>query len=131
MIVRNDVLTGLTVLIVEDEYLIATDLQRVVEDAGAERVLLARSTASAVGFLHASHRIDACILDLKLGDEDGRPLAQELLKRGIPFVVATGMGVDVDLDLADLVMVQKPYSDAQVVEALNLARRSRETPSKA
>jgi CheY-like chemotaxis protein len=116
-------LDGLTVLVIEDEYLIASDVQRMVEDAGAAQVLLAGSTATALACLADPHQIDVCILDLKLGDEDGRPLAQELLTRGIPFVVATGMGIEADLP--GVPIVHKPYTDTQVVDALRRARQAR------
>ncbi len=113
-------LSGLTVLIIEDEFLIAADVQRIVEDAGATHVLLASSTATARGFLGADRPIDIAILDLKLGSEDGFPLADDLRKRRIPFVVATGL--DKGADLRDVVVVQKPYDDRQVLEALLAAR---------
>ncbi len=123
MPVHGGPLDGLTILIIEDEYLIASDVQRIVEDAGAAQVLLAGSTVTALTHLQSPCRVDVCILDLKLGDEDGRPLAQELLKRGVPFVVATGM--DVTADLPGILVVQKPYTDIQVVDALRQARRAR------
>ena len=123
MPVPGATLAGLTVLVIEDEYLIASDVQRIAEDAGAEQVLLAGSTAAALACLADAPQIDVCILDLKLGDEDGRPLAQELLKRGIPFVVATGMGIDPDLP--GVPIVHKPYTDTPVVDALRRARQAR------
>ena len=116
MVAKDGALSGLTVLIVEDEFLIAADAQRIVEDAGATRVLLASSTAAARGFLNDSHSIDVGILDLKLGSEDGLPLAQEFHYRRIPFVVATGFSGDFDQSVG--AVVQKPYNDREVVEAL-------------
>ncbi len=115
-------LSGLTVLIVEDEFLIAADVQRIVEDAGATEVLLASSTAAARTFLDGNRPIDIAILDLKLGGEDGFPLAQEFRDRGIPFVVATGL--EQGVDLAGIVVIQKPYDDRQVLDALVAARSS-------
>ena len=124
MTANDAALSGLTVLIIEDEFLIAADVQRVVEDAGATAVLLAGSTAAAREiFDSGQHRIDIGILDLKLGGEDGLPLAREFRDRGIPFVVATGL--DRNIDLPDVVVVQKPYNDRDVVEALLQARDRR------
>ncbi len=120
MVVKDAALSGLTVLIVEDEFLIAVDVQRIVEDAGATGVLLASSTTAARGFLHGDLPIDIAILDLKLGSGDGLPLAREFRDRRIPFVVATGLSGD--LDLSDAVVVQKPYDDRALVEALLKAR---------
>lgn len=117
---KDTVLSGLTVLIIEDEFLIAADIQRIVEDHGAAGALLASSTAAARGFLDGGQTIDIGILDLRLGDEDGLPLARELRDRGIPFVVATGL--ERSIGLADVVVVQKPYNDREVVDALLKAR---------
>lgn len=122
MAARDMVLSGLTVLIIEDEFLIAADVQRIVEDAGAVRVLLASSTAAARAFLDGNSPIDIGILDLMLGGEDGFPLAQKFRDRQIPFVVATGL--DRSLDLPDVVVVQKPYDDRAVIEALLKALRT-------
>jgi DNA-binding response OmpR family regulator len=118
--VDETALSGLTVLIIEDEFLIAADVQRIVEDAGAARTLLAGTTAAVRGFLAGELPIDIAILDLKLGAEDGLPLAQELRAARIPFVIVTGM--DETDGLPDVVVVQKPFGDGQVVEALVKAR---------
>jgi DNA-binding response OmpR family regulator len=122
---NTDALSGLTVLIIEDEFLIAADVQHIVEVAGAGRTLLASSTAGAHRFLDGDESVDICILDLKLGSEDGFPLAHELRNRGIPFVVATGL--EGNLDLADTVIVQKPYDARAVVEALVAALAAKKT----
>lgn len=122
MDINDTALSGLTVLIIEDEFLIAADVQRIVEDAGAGRVLLAGSTTVARRFLDGDQSIDIGILDLRLGSEDGLPLVQEFRDRGIPFVVATGL--DTSLTLPDVVVVEKPYDDRQVVDALIQARRA-------
>ena len=121
MVTRETALSGLTVLIVEDEFLIAADVQRIVEDAGAAGVLLASSTAAAREFLDSGRPIDIGILDLKLGSEDGLPLAHEFRDRRIPFVVATGLDRSL-CGLSDVVVIQKPYDDEEVVEALLRAR---------
>lgn len=113
-------------LIIEDEFLIAADVQRIVEDAGAAAVLLASSTAAARARLAEEQAIDIGILDLKLGSEDGLPLAQDLRDRGIPFVVATGL--DRAIDLPGVAVVQKPYNDREVVEALVQALDTDPTP---
>jgi CheY-like chemotaxis protein len=116
-------LSGLTVLVIEDEFLIAADVQRIVEDAGAGTVLLASSAAAVRALLDGSQPIDIALLDLRLGSEDGAPLAHELRARAIPFVVATGL--DLAIDLPDVIVVRKPYADSEVVQALVSARNAR------
>ena len=126
MAANDAVLSGVTVLIIEDEFLIAADLQRIVEGAGAGPVLLASSTAAAHGFLDGDRPIDLGILDLKLGSEDGIPLARELRDRGIPFIVVTGL--DHTIDFPDVDVVQKPYADREIAEALVKARAAGRKP---
>ena len=123
MAAENAALSGLTVLIIEDEFLIAADVQHIVEEAGAAVALLASSISSARQLLAGEQPIDVCILDLKLGSEDGFPLAQEFRESGMPFVVATGL--EGDLELPGVVVVQKPYDAAQVVDALLRALAAR------
>ncbi len=126
MAINETALSGLTVLIIEDEFLIAADVQRIVEDAGAAAVLLASSAAAVRAFLDGDRPIDIALLDLKLGSEDGAPLAHEMRSRGIPFVVATAL--DVAIDLPDVIVVRKPYADNEVIQALVRARGTRPQP---
>ena len=114
---------GLTVLVVEDEFLIALDSQRILEEAGAGTVLLANSTGEVHKLLVNGPRIDASILDLKLGDEDATPLMEEFARRNIPFLVTTGLDAAVP---AGVRILPKPYRDAEFIDAiLELVHRNR------
>ncbi len=115
MVGQGGALTGACVLIVEDEFLIAVDVQRIVEDAGAATVLLANSLSEARGHMARPAPIDVCILDLKLGAEDGMALVEQLQARNIPFVIASGLG---GKNVADIPLVPKPYRDESVIDAL-------------
>jgi DNA-binding NtrC family response regulator len=108
-------LDGLTVLVVEDEFLIALDAQRVIEDAGAGTVLLANSTGDVRKLLADGSRIDASILDLKLGEEDATPLMEEFARRNIPFLVTTGLDASVP---AGVPILPKPYRDGEFIDAI-------------
>ena len=76
-------LRGMRILIVEDEYLIADDVARYLERRGA--VILGPVPSIEQAERHASYA-DAAILDVKLNGKLVFPFADELLKRGIPFV---------------------------------------------
>ena len=71
-------LAGRTVLIVEDAYLIALEAQRMAEEAGAERVVLASSVEDVRTLLAGEPKIDICVLDLKLGEEDASPSSRNV-----------------------------------------------------
>jgi DNA-binding NtrC family response regulator len=108
-------LDGLTLLVVEDEFLIALDAQRILEDAGVETVLLANSIAEVRKLLTDGPRIDAAVLDLKLGEEDSSPLMEEFDQRQIPFLVTTGLDAAAS---AGVRILPKPYRHAELVDAI-------------
>jgi CheY-like chemotaxis protein len=85
----RDALRGVRVLVVEDEFIIALEIQSDLEDAGATVVGPAYTLAAAIE-LAAHADITAATLDLRLGRSSVRPVAQILTERGIPFVFYTG-----------------------------------------
>jgi len=83
-------LTGLQILIVEDEYMIATDLARSLEIQGATVIGPVGSLTGALELAAASESLDAAVLDINLGEEKIFTVADLLVERGVPFVFATG-----------------------------------------
>ena len=82
-------LAGSRVLVVEDEFIIAFELQSNFEEAGAEVVGPAHTLAQALEL--ATHAdITAATLDLQLMRDSVAPVARALAKRGIPFVFYSG-----------------------------------------
>lgn len=88
-------LRGKRILVVDDQALIALDLQAELEDRGAVVVGPYFGLASAMNAIVVGGGIDAAILDVDLGDGDVFPLADRLTEGGVPFVFHTGHG---DLD---------------------------------
>ncbi|MBD3760875.1 response regulator [Sphingomonadaceae bacterium G21617-S1] len=109
----------LSVLIVEDEPIIALSLACAVEAAGAQVVGPASSTVEALGLL-AQATIDAAIIDVQLEDRDITPVAVALLHRHVPFVVHTGTGLPDALALShpDLPVLMKPICADAVMARL-------------
>lgn len=83
-------LTGLRILIVEDEYYIAMDLERELVEAGATVVGPAPSVVAALELIVHEPRVDAASLDINLGGEMVFPVADELAEREVPYLFATG-----------------------------------------
>ena len=81
-------LVGRSILIVEDEPLIAMDIRREFEAAGA-LVVLKRSLQSALVAVD-DDAPSAAILDHALGNDDSSSLCERLKERDIPFVVHSG-----------------------------------------
>jgi CheY-like chemotaxis protein len=85
-------LLGRHVLIVEDEALVAIDLQFAFEDAGAEVLGPAMSLTDALAMAEQATQIDCALLDVDIAGQDIYPVATVLQRRGIPFIFHTGHG---------------------------------------
>jgi CheY-like chemotaxis protein len=116
-------LAGRRILVVEDEYAIATELAWVLRQHGAEVVGPAPSVARALALIDAGPPLDGAILDLNLGGEASYPVADALAARATPFVFTTGYdAVDVPARYRDVPCLGKPFDDDALVRAL--ARRA-------
>lgn len=85
-------------LVLDDEFLIALDIQQILQLAGARYVACVANADDAIGALHREPRFDFAVLDVKLDGTNGDSLAIAaiLATRGTPFVFLTGMqGEDV------------------------------------
>ena len=99
------------VLLVEDEMCLAMMLQDLLEDAGY-RVLKAARVAAALDLAEAE-AIDAAILDVNVAGSEVFPVADQLRRRGVPFMFASGYGDrGVPGEFSAYPMLQKPYDPA-------------------
>lgn len=78
-----------TILIVEDEPLIAMMLEDIVEDLGHSPAGIADNVDEALQCVKQGG-FDLAILDVNLGGHECWPVADELAARSIPFILATG-----------------------------------------
>jgi two-component system, response regulator PdtaR len=114
-------------LIVEDEALIATSLESILESAGCEVVGWATDSAEARE-LAATHAPDFAIVDIQLrGGDDGIRLAAELHReRAITIVFVTAQTDPATIARAKSVphhaYVSKPYTSDRIVAALPSVR---------
>lgn len=101
-----------TVLIVEDNFLIADDYQTMLEDLDWEVTGLAATAEQALGWLESNHPTVA-LLDLQLRVGLTTPVALELRRRTIPFVLSSGCVHPVEIGgpvFEGVVNVGKPVS---------------------
>jgi CheY-like chemotaxis protein len=79
------------ILVVEDNALIAMDVEFLVEECGCAVVGPAGTVGEALEAIrHAPP--DGAVLDINLGDERVWPVADCLAARAVPFVFASGYG---------------------------------------
>lgn len=118
-------LSGARVLLVEDEYYIADDLRRTLEEAGA-KVIGPFSTVARAQEAVDDGGFDCAVIDLNLRGESGVPIAEDLMSAGKSFVIATGYGSAAVPDHLDGVpRIEKPFDSPallQLVEKLGCGR---------
>ena len=78
------------VLVVEDDYFIADEMRRALEDGGARVLGPVGDVEDALALIVGAARIDAAVLDVNLHDGTVSPVADALAERGVPFVFTTG-----------------------------------------
>lgn len=108
------------VLLVEDQMLIAMDVEASLQDHGLSDVTTTASAAEAIEKLNGTPP-HVAVLDVNLGDETSIPVAEELMRRGIPFVFATGYGDGsmIPSTLSHVPIVRKPYEVADLIAAIS------------
>ena len=111
-------LSRCNVLIVEDQAIVALDLQAAVEEANAQVIGPAPTVREALDLLDTDE-VHAAILDANLPDGDITPVAEELIDRGVPFVINTGVAVPLDLRrFPDLPVFRKPTPASRLIREL-------------
>ncbi|HEX8444805.1 MAG TPA: response regulator [Allosphingosinicella sp.] len=108
----------LRVLIVEDEMLVAMNIEDMLLDLGHEVAGLAGRLAPALS-LASEAELDLAMLDVNLAGEQSFPVADILIGRGIPFLFATGYGIKgIPEAYRDRPVLQKPFRAQDLGEAL-------------
>lgn len=102
------------VLIVEDEFLIASMLEAHLVRLGYTLAPIASTVDEALSMLD-QHRIDLAVVDINLAGTASFPVADALHARGIPFLFTTGYGESgVPEQYRAFTIVQKPYRIAKL-----------------
>lgn len=122
-------LAGKTVLVIEDESLIAIEIEEMLKQAGNERCLRAPDPDRASQLL-SDGPVDAVISDIVLGGVPTVDLAMEITRRNIPLVFASAYGDSASLPppLDACPFVAKPFSPTAVLDALRTAFDRAEGP---
>ena len=123
-------LAGKRVLIVEDEAMVAMEIETTLLEAGCT-VLGPVATVEQARMLIAGAGFDAALLDGNLGGRHVDELADLLVSVGVPFAFVTGYGREsLPSSYRDWPMLAKPFGPAQLRVFLGgLIRRGSESSS--
>jgi CheY-like chemotaxis protein len=110
-------LAGKRILLVEDEYILASDLAEFLGQHGVEVAGPVGSVAQALAM--TGNALDAAVLDVNLQGERVYPVADALLERGVPVVFATGYDeLLVERSYIGLPRCRKPIDKPALLELL-------------
>jgi DNA-binding response OmpR family regulator len=120
-------LSGATILIVEDEFLLAAMLAEDLKAAGFSTLGPVASLAAGMRAA-AEESFSLAILDVNLAGEMVYPLADELAARNIPFLFLTGYGASHLPDrFRNVPHISKPHDPAlltsEIARILSAAER--------
>jgi DNA-binding NtrC family response regulator len=102
------------ILIIEDEKLVAWDIEQIMRDNGLFPAFTTPSLRGARAALKdQSHCIGLAVLDLKLQDGDGAELIDEILQRRIPVLILTGYG---NFRHSRVPVLYKPFLSGELVD---------------
>ena len=125
MVKPDSLLMGKRCLVLDDEFLIALDIQQTLELSGAAHVACVATASEALALLRADPDFDVAVLDVKLSGADRNSLgvAALLSAKGTPFVFLTGYGAaGVELPFSHVPTIAKPFHLPALEKALDYFR---------
>lgn len=106
----------------EDEYFVAADLKRILQEVGAHPVVLSGSIDDALANLRAA-AFDFALLDINIRGEMAFLVADESRRRKVPFGFVSGYcGAAIPPRFAGVPNWGKPYDDRQIVVGIQALR---------
>jgi two-component system, response regulator PdtaR len=107
-------LSGRRILVVEDQYLIAMEVEDILRSLGAE--VVGPFPRLHPAFQAVRHEeLHGAVLDVRLDGETINDLAALLVARGVPVLLMTGYGTDqLPPELRHLPRLQKPFAEDEL-----------------
>jgi len=116
--VNERLLENARILVVDDELLIALDLEAMFREAGADVVGPCTTLATALQAA-ATEILSGAMLDISLGRETTEKVAELLAERGIPFMFYSGHAATAPLPpvAQNAHVIAKPAEEGVLVRA--------------
>lgn len=109
---------GKRLLVVEDEFMIATRIADILEDAGYEVIGPLLNTAEAMHAI-AVDGIQGALLDLNLRGDTTLSMAEAIARRGIPVLFVTGYAREILTGKwMNARYLEKPFTDGDLLAAV-------------
>lgn len=106
------------ILIVEDDALIAMDLEDIVQAHTGAECVFAATVEQALA--HLSKGVDFALLDVNLrpAGATSQPVAERLMAMGVRFVFVTANPDEIPVHLRSMPHIHKPFHHAEIENAL-------------
>jgi DNA-binding response OmpR family regulator len=116
----SDALSGITVLMVEDDRFVAEYVLSVIRAAGGAALGPFPSSMEAVASLAEDvPRPQVALLNITVGDKEGFCVADELTRTSIPVIFSSGHpAVELPSRFSSRPLLTKPFAAYQIVEEL-------------
>lgn len=112
-------LVGRRVLVVEDDWLLASEITRVLEAANCVVIGPAPTVAQALAHVEDAPALDAALLDINLQGQLSYEVADLLLARGVRFAFVTGYPKTMlPRRFSDVPLYEKPFEPRRVLSGL-------------
>lgn len=111
--------SGKSVLVVEDNVVLAMEMEKMLYDLGVDCVDAIPDSASALTSIARKH-YDVAFLDINLGSENSFGVAKQLQSQGVPIILVSGYSNQLDLpeSMRELTRLAKPISRLDIAKSL-------------
>lgn len=124
--IAREALAGKRLLLVEDDYYVATELMQLLASTGMTVIGPAPDVEGAFELVAVTPDLDGAVLDINLAGDMVFPVADELERLGVPFIFATAYDPEiVPARHADKIVLRKPMDEEGLATALFGAARHR------
>ncbi len=112
-------LVGRRVLVVEDDWLLASEIANVLEAANCMVIGPAPTVAMALALVEGDPALDAALLDINLQGQVSYEVADLLRARGVRFAFVTGYPKTMlPRRFSDVPLYEKPFEPGRVLSGL-------------
>jgi DNA-binding response OmpR family regulator len=107
-----------SILVVEDDVILSTDIAFALTEAGCKAVVPTTSNAAALSAM-VHYLVDAAVLDVNVQNEWVFPVATALQTAGIPFLFLTAYAREsIPVEHRDRPFLQKPHQPQELIDTL-------------